>query len=231
LPDFSYSDAVLSIGALGAAAYGLVDASKVLRGGLSQPGFGFILTEIEKFRPALNVVGADAAITTLRSIWLNGVSLDDQKAKAKAMIHMGINASDADALADVIGLGGSAKNAFKAAAQKLDLGAASSGQPALTQTDLDVIGRFDAILSARLDAAYERADQVYRNSAKAAACVIAVILALIGDYSLSGDAGAPAVPWGLAVLAGLIATPLAPVAKDVASSIQTASKAFSIFKR
>ena len=104
---------------------------------------------------------------------------------------------------------------------------------------MNLLGRFDAVVSAILDAAYERGDQQYRNTAKAMAALIATVLAVIAggiiffsieksptvtDYISSGF-------FLLAALVGLISTPLAPVAKDLTSSLQAAVKAVNAARR
>jgi hypothetical protein len=76
-----------------------------------------------------------------------------------------------------------------------------------------------------VDRAYERADQLYRNSCKALACAFAVALAFLGDAQLNW-----AIPGWQALIVGLVATPLAPMAKDIANAIQTASDAVGSVK-
>ena len=87
-------------------------------------------------------------------------------------------------------------------------------------------GRFDLLLSALLDQGYQRADQRYRNSAKLLAVFIAMFLAILGGRIVVGNAffsnGSEVVR---SVLAGLLATPLAPIAKDLSSAIQAGAKA------
>jgi hypothetical protein len=79
-------------------------------------------------------------------------------------------------------------------------------------------------LSALLDQAYQRGDQRYRNSAKVAAVVASLSLAWLGVW-------AGQLEPKLAIIAGLLATPLAPVAKDLASAIQAAAKLAQFRKR
>jgi hypothetical protein len=77
--------AIAAIGALGTAAFGLVDASKALWGGPSNLGFGFIKECLEPFANALAVAdtsgvhGRDTFLNTLKANWLNGVPMADQK--------------------------------------------------------------------------------------------------------------------------------------------------------
>jgi hypothetical protein len=153
---------------------------------------------------------------TLRANWLNGVPTDDQKAKAKALIHLGLTQKNAPSLAKASGLDAAA---LSAAAAKIDIGAP------LDANDVTLLGRFDAIVSAKLDAGYERADQFYRDTAKLLAGIVAVVLALWGNALLPQ----PYHWWG-AMLVGLVATPLAPIAKDLTSSLAAAVTAVQAVK-
>src|SRR5262249_11092941 len=90
------------------------------------------------------------------------------------------------------------------------------------------LGQFDTALSAVLDAAYERGDQKYRNAAKVLAMIVAMVMAGLAGYFFFGG-GWQTV--GKALLVGLAATPLAPIAKDLASSLQAAAGAVGAIKR
>ncbi len=218
--------------ALGTAAYGLVDASKALRGGVSNLGFKFVADAVTPLIEG----GVGTAFTrqevldTLRANWLNGVAKADQKAAAKSLIRLGVTPASADALARATGIDPAT---FRAVAQNI-----AKGKP-LTPTELTVLGRFDAVVSAALDTGYERADQQYRNGAKLVAAVVAVVLALVGGGILYFE-GAKGATIGsyfaskdilVAFLVGLMATPLAPIAKDLTSSLAAAVKAISSVRR
>jgi hypothetical protein len=209
--------AIGAIAALGTAAFGLVDALKGVAGGPSNFGFRYVKTTLLPFAPALNVVGADAFLETLRANWINGMAMDDQKAKAKALIHLGLTEANAKALAQAAGLDAAA---LAAVAAKID-----AGTP-LGTNDVNIVGRFDAIVSARLDAGYERADQFYRDASKLLSGIVAIILAVCGDMVLNNP-----IPLFGAVLIGIVATPLAPIAKDLTSSLAAAVDAISAVKR
>ena len=218
--------------ALGTAAYGLVDASKALRGGVSNLGFGSIAAAVTP----LIAGGAGGALTrrevlaTLEANWLNGVAKADQKAAAKSLIRLGVTPASADALARATGID---PPTFKALAVSI-----AKGKP-LTPPELTVLGRFDTVVSAALDTGYERADQQYRSGAKLVAAIVAVALALVGGGILFFERGQGATIFGyvssqdvlVAFLVGLMATPLAPIAKDLTSSLAAAVKAVSSVRR
>src|SRR5215470_11999596 len=107
------------------------------------------------------------------------------------------------------------------------------GKP-VTQDEINVLGQFDAVLSAVLDTAYERADQRYRNAAKVLALFVSVILGVVGGWLIYG--GQEQRYFGskeffLCAIVGLAATPLAPVAKDLSSALQAAMTAARAVKR
>lgn len=219
---------VTAVGALGVAAYGLVDASKAFWGGVSTRGFANIAKEMAILVPEASVADATkiptgepasppplslaSILVTLKSNWINGMASSDQRAIAKTLVKLRLNANSAKALAGVAGVDATV---LSEVASKI-----VSGAP-LTQTETDVYGRFDLILTTMLDQAYQRADQQYRNTAKAAAVIVAVILAEIGAWSLGKMSS---VHFWQAFLLGLIATPIAPIAKDLSSAIQAGAK-------
>ncbi len=233
IPDIN--EIIAAIAALGTGAYGLVDASKAAWGGPSVIGFGRIKKALAPFNPALDTLG-NAPWQTLRANWLNGVAKADQKAAAKSLIHLALSPGNATKLAAAVGI--DAKT-LDAVAKKIDKGTD------LAKSDIDVLGRFDALVSAILDAAYERADQQYRNSAKLLACLVAMVLAAFGGYFVQAGIAAKATPpatlavcsymtskeFLIALVIGAIATPLAPIAKDLSSSLQAAVKAIGSVKR
>jgi hypothetical protein len=226
LPPLNLSQIVLAIGALGTAAYGLVDVSKGLGGGISNRGFGDIKKVIAQIIPPSSGQNADSALSltsvlaTLRSNWLNGLALADQKSIAKALIKLNLNTASASRMAAATGVD---EKVLSSIAGKL-----STGEP-LTPVETDAYGRFDLLLSALLDQGYQRADQCYRNSAKLLAVPVAVILAVLGVWSISSHLTGSDL-WR-AVAAGLVATPLAPMAKDVASAIQAGTKLAQAWKK
>lgn len=222
------NDAIASIGniiaavaALGTASMGLVDASKAFGGGPSNFGFGLIRAGLSPFLPAEGVGAYNRTLVllTLRANWINGVDKSEQKAKAKSLIHLGLSKGNAAHLAQAAGVDGERLGSL---AQKI-----ASGDPA-TPEEINALGQFDAILSAVLDAAYERADQMYRNGCKAIATVIAVALGGVAGLVIGG---VNSTDWIIGLIAGVTAVPLAPVAKDLVSSLQAAAAAVQTTRR
>jgi hypothetical protein len=218
----NWYQATLAIGALGTAASGLVDTTKVFAGGISRAGFGYIKHLIARTAGRLNDAQVGAGLTTkdilstLLANWMNGMETGAQKAIAKSFIKLHFTPATAEALARETNV---SSEALAGVAQKL-----AAVQP-LNTAESDAFGRFDLALSAMVDRAYERADQLYRNLCKAVAAIFAIVLAFVGNTQLS----TPLPTWEVVII-GLVATPLAPVAKDIANAIQTASDAVKSVK-
>jgi len=220
---------IAAAGGLGTAAMGLVDATKAFRGGPSNIGFGHIERALEPFLAPLGAksvaFGKAEVLQTLKANWLNGVPKADQKAKTKSLIHLGLTRGSAARLATAAGVDG---KKLASLAQKT----ADGEQP--TQDEVNVLGQFDAVLSAVLDTAYERADQQYRNASKFLAMLAATLLGGIGGWIIfdkTSIAYFTSSDFALSLLVGVIATPLAPIAKDLTTSLQTAVSAASALKR
>jgi len=208
-----------AVGALGTAAFGLVDATKAFSGGVSKFGLGFIDDAIRPFLGA--GVEARNLRRTLRGHWINGTALGDQKAIAKSLIKVQLSAENAAKFAGATGVDA---DSLHTVAQKI------ASHKEMSQKESDTFGRFDLALTARLDDAYSHADQRYRNAAKLIAACLAVVLAVVGLIIINPH-GFDARDVALAILCGVIATPLAPIAKDMASALQAGVKLAQVVKR
>ncbi|HXE06064.1 MAG TPA: hypothetical protein VN579_08765 [Bryobacteraceae bacterium] len=214
----SLPDVIMAIGGLGTAAFGLVDSTKVFWGGANRIGFGKIRAAITALTPAAAANGLTRVkiVDTLRANWFNGKDLESQKAIAKSLIKLGLNESTAPGLADATGVDA---DTLKAVGAKIARG------EALSAAETDTYSRFDFILTAILDEVYQDSDQAYTNGTRTLAAFFAVALGFFGGWVLNG--GTLAGYWwtkemGEGIFAGLLATPLAPVAKDIANALSTA---------
>lgn len=207
---------VLAVGALGTAAFGLVDITKLLpNGGISNAGFAFIEAAVRQLLP--NAGATSMTLDDLHGNWINGRPLEDQKAIAKSLLKLQLSPATANDFAaathvDAVVLAGVAANMTTGAS--------------LTPAQTNVLGRFDLTLTAILDAAYQHADQRYRNAAKFVAMILAVLLALFGGWVISSATASflgSAEMWQV-IVCGLLATPLSPISKDLASALQAGVK-------
>jgi hypothetical protein len=95
------------------------------------------------------------------------------KAKAKALIHLGLTQGTASGWAAATGV-----DAAKLTSLAQKTAAGTTPNP----DEINVLGQFDVIVSAVLDAAYERGDQKYRNASKVLATLVATRLGAIGGW-------------------------------------------------
>ena len=234
---------VTAIGGLGTAAFGLLDASKSIMPWINQIGFPRVKELIASLTPAetkLNAAGQavqtgpppnalpqQGVLNTLLANWVNGTDIAAQKSIAKSLIKLHLSEGNAAELAAKTNVDPAL---LQSVAAKIVAGTA------LAQTESDAYSRFDVIVTALLDEAYQHADQVYRNWTRVLAGAIAVVLAVIAGATLfpqtsAAKIGSDSELWSLylqskyvwqALLVGLLATPLAPIAKDISSALATA---------
>jgi hypothetical protein len=217
------TELITAIGALGTSAFGLVDATKVFGGGINHVGFRRIRRCVTALTPqptqTTNSLPQTDILNTLKGNWFNGTDLGAQKAIAKSLIKLHLNSGNAAQVAK-------AANSDPATLTKVVEKQASASP--LEPAEGDAYARFDMIVTAMLDEAYQRADQQYRNAARACAMAISIILALAAKWML-GDSVSISVPE--AGMIGLVATPLAPIAKDLSTALSAAVNALQAGKK
>jgi hypothetical protein len=217
--------AVTAIGALGTAAFGLVDATKVFGDfGVNRIGFARLGKAVGALLPpgAANSLSPDKILQTLKANWYNGTDLASQKSIAKSLIKLNLSPANAAALAKTTGVDATV---LSGVAAKI------ASSTTLLPAESDVFGRFDLAVTALLDEAYQRADRAYTNGTRAWAFVFSIALALAACWSLGQDKAGPPVTWPVALLAGILATPLAPIAKDLSSALATAVNTLQAVKK
>lgn len=217
--------AVVAIGALGSAATGLLDVTKALYWGPSQWGLESItaaVAEILNVPPNLQSgknLQYDAVIGTVRGNWINGTPLMEQKSKLKSLVLLNLDGDKAEQFMRKCGLDSlRIKDAFN------NMQAANSFT---NNAERDAWARFDLVLTAALDDAYQHADQKYRNRCKAAATAISFILTLLFALAL----GFEGRDFYLALLVGLLAAPVSPIAKNISDYIGDAAQAIKWIKK
>lgn len=223
------TDVIAAVAALGTAAFALVDSSKAFWGGISNVGFGHIKRAITGLvvGESPTPLGLEAVLATLRANWLNGTPLSDQKAIAKSLIKLRMTPKNVGLLAQATGVD---SVVLESVAGKI-----ASGTN-LDPREADVYGRFDLILTAMLDEGYQRADQKYRNSSKALAVPVSVVLAIVGGWQINGNNVGILQYLGtqqgiISLLVGLLATPVAPISKDLSSALATAVRTMQVLRK
>jgi len=230
LQDYQLGQVITAIGGLGTAAFGLVDAAKSAFSGINRAGLKHIKQVVSELTPEgagaggpLNALPQANILKTLEANWVNGVDLASQKAIAKSLIKLHLSAANAATVAVKANVDPAVLTAVAANF--------ANGTP-LSQAEGDAYSRFDLIVTALLDEAYQISDQVYRNYTRTLAAGVAVALAVAGGWALVDTSHF----WHssdpiLALLVGLLATPLAPIAKDLASALATAVNTMQLVKK
>jgi hypothetical protein len=220
----SLPQVITAIGGLGTAAFGLVDATKVFWGGVNHVGFSRIEKRVTSLMPSatgtVNSLPLSDALNTLKGNWFHGTDLASQKSIAKSLIKLHLDADNAPALAKATNTD---PTMLATIAGKMAIGTS------LTPAESDVYARFDLIVTALLDDTYQMADQDYVNGARALALVFAIGLAIAGAGVLDNGFQGPHILEALIV--GLLATPLAPIAKDLSSALSTAVNSLQAAKK
>lgn len=212
----NWGSIIAAIGGLGTAAFGLVDASKPVLPFVNNIGFKGISTIVTLLTPGAGAgMGQAEIMETLRANWINGTDLGSQKAIAKSLIKLHLSAASATEVATATGLDGAT---LSTVATKLAAGTA------LLPAESDLYARFDLIVTAMLDQTYQKSDLQYRNWTRFMAMVFAVILAVWAGSIVQVD-----LP--MRIVVGLLATPLAPAAKDLATALTTAVNTMQLVKK
>lgn len=232
--NFELADAVMALGALGLASFALVDATKVgAKGGVSNSGFVFVELAVKHLLPNEARTDRPAQSTSPRTLldilhanWIGGMSLADQKAVAKSLIKLRLTAGSGGTAGRYASATGVDATVLESVATKM------SGGVDLTPAEANVLGRFDLLLTALLDEGYQRADQRYRNATRVIAMFVSVAIAVLGGWAIAkGATYFFTKDMWLMVLGGLLATPLAPISKDLASALQAGVKLAQTLKK
>jgi hypothetical protein len=236
MADFSlqwsqFGAAVTAVGAFGVAAFGLVESvgkAFAAKGyGLPYAGLGAVKKAIRHLTPALRVAYGDDYLDIITHQYRAGRSTGECPDTIRQGVRLGLPFMTIDAAAAVIDSmweldpPGAPKTNATALAAALQAVPPASPPPTGGVEPQALAGRFATALDARILAAFEVGEEHYEALAKLIAGVVAVGLAVGFDLGL----GAP-VPLPVALIIGVVAVPLAPVAKDVSSSLQNALTAF-----
>lgn len=203
---------IAATGGLGLAAMSLVDALKAVPGGgVSKIGFHHVLACLENFPGVLERAAGKDWRKVVLAHWINGRARNDQIGVIRSLLRLGLNA---DTAAELAAIGNVDAGKLGAVAEKLVQG------KAMTEPELNLLGRVEAAVQARLDAAFDLAEQGYRNKARVIAGALAILLALVAALVTGYE-----TQLGLAVVLGVLAVPIAPIAKDLVSALTAAAGA------
>jgi len=208
---FDLGEFVLAAGAVGTAAMGIVEGFKATW--LQPPGFLSLDKSLAWARPALiKAYGTDYK-KLLMSLFRLNRSDGDLPRILRQGVRIGLDENNARGMEEA--LLGKDNNQLTAIAKKVSKGAK------LEDPDRNILGRFEVAADARIDAALALGERAYINIIRFGAFMVALVLSLVTALLVKPDFGG----FLTALITGLVAVPLAPIAKDVAKALQSAAKA------
>ena len=220
---------VLSVGAIGTAAAGIVDSLKCSER-IRSAGFSRIEATLGK-----DVLDAIASVYGEEGRrYLNALYLEERKkgSLTRALrqgLRLALKSENAAALATALGQP-------ERASHLGDIAARIEHGDELDDADRATLGRFELAADARIEAALSLAANRYVSTMRLAASAVAIALSMLAagtvgtlgadgkDVGFVGSIIANFVP---ALLMGVAAVPLAPIAKDFAAGISNARSALS----
>ncbi len=200
---------VLAVGALGTAAFGIVEALKWTPIGLM--GFGQIDKLLgEPVMKALEVAYGPEYLSLLKGQYRSGRTEAQLAKTIRQGSRVGLTPETASSLATRIGV--VQPEDLTAVAESLQTG------EDLSDEHRSILGRFELALDARIDAAMALANDRYAGSLRVIASLVAIVIALTVGLKAGEDLLT-------SLIVGIAAVPIAPMAKDLSKAIQSAGKA------
>jgi len=201
---------ILATGALGTAAFGIVEALKWTR--LGEAGFRTILTVLGPIIELLRTAYGPDFQNLLRAQYRG-----DQRDLTRVIrqgVRVGLTAANANQAARFLGMIDGER--LTEAARQVEEGRELSAELR------NVLGRFELAVDTRIDAALMLAKSRYVGATRVTSSIIAILIAVaVGVFLGEGY-------MFQAILVGIAAVPLAPVTKDLVSALQSASKAIRL---
>ena len=201
---------ILATGALGTAAFGIVEALKWTR--LGEAGFRAILKVLGPIIELLRTAYGPDFQNLLRAQYRG-----DQRDLTRVIrqgVRVGLTAANANQAARFLGMIDGER--LTEAARQVEEGRELSAELR------NVLGRFELAVDTRIDAALMLAKSRYVGATRVTSSILAILIAVaVGVFLGEGY-------MFQAILVGIAAVPLAPVTKDLVSALQSASKAIRL---
>ena len=225
---------VLATGALGTAAFGVVDGLKTWRIGLS--GYDQLRgTMGDSLFDALEKAYGAKTEEILQAQYRNGRKAGTLPKTLRRGVRIGLTTENAEKIGNELGtVDGRDLNSAAEMALSGALAAEEEDEKKKKEKERnrEVIARFELAADARIDAALSLAEAKYKGLMRVYASITSIAFALIAAFLINYEgtaAGAELKFDGLlylqALIVGIAAVPIAPVAKDIAKSLQSATKA------
>lgn len=211
---------VLAAGAVGTAAMGVTEGFKSIR--FKPLGYHCIESELAWAQAALKNAYGDNYHSFMTSLYRDGRRKDELKEIICTGMRIGLDKENAPIMASIVGRNMEAL--LTSAAQKTAVG------EELEPNEKNVLDHFVLVANARVDAAMVLADKAYGNAIRFRAFFVALGISVIATLAYINIGKASYNDLIMAILVGITAVPLAPIAKDVANAFQSAAKAIAAKK-
>ena len=208
---------LLAVGALGTAAFGIVEGLKWTPVGVL--GFGQIrrVLGLAVMQCLEEAYGRPNLKLYLQALYREGRRDGELPRTIRQGTRIGLNGATAGKLASEFG--------DVVEGEKLkQIGESLEGGQELSGEERRMLGRFELALDTRIDAALARANTAYVGGVRVLASMVSVLIAL-GAWKLLHTAGMCDIKLQHAVLVGVAAVPVAPIAKDLAGALKSATVA------
>lgn len=215
---------IVATGALGTAAFGIVEALKWTRVGL----YGYQKIE-DMLRPLFTTFerayGADYG-ALLKAQYRKGRVKGTLSKTLRQGTRIGLTHDNAPGIARWLGDAVIEPETLANIAEQIQQG------KELDDQDRRQLGRFELAVDTRIDAALALSEVTYVGSVRVVASMVAVVIALAAGiwivWSGAGGALKPNEVMLRAILVGVAAVPVAPIAKDLAKAFSSADKAIRV---
>ncbi|MDP3660463.1 hypothetical protein [Phenylobacterium sp.] len=224
--------AIIAVGALGTAAFGVVEAfgkALVVKGvGLPYAGFGYVKALVADYGPALRMTYGEHYKEIVQRQYRDGRAKGQAPDSLRQGVRLALPLMEEGAATALIGHAwGLGDDKSAALARALISEQSGAITPTESETAAVLAGRFALAVDARIVAAFSLAEERYQAFARCAAGLVAIALSLFFNYAAKGGfVGRDGYPWMIALIIGLAAVPLAPIAKDLSSALSDSLRAW-----
>lgn len=216
--DLPLAEMILAAGALGTASFGVVEGFKFNQN-FACAGFDQIQKALGPHTYAsLAIAYGPNFESVLRGFYLKERGGEDLKRTLRQGLRLGLTPRNAEPIANEIGVVVLGEELAKIS-KKVFMG------EDLNDDEKNQLGRFELAVDARIEAGLALASGKYKTAMRIWATGFSLLIAFGVFFILLDRGELEPRDWLLAGLVGLAAVPLAPIAKDVASAIQSAATA------
>ncbi len=200
----------LATSALGTAAFGIVEALKWTRT-VGLAGFATAWSRLGALTQTLDTAYGPIAKETIGDRYRGDAT--ELTRMLRQGVRVGLTTDNAEPVAKFLGT-------INGPALRVVLEKRDSGAP-VSDAERAILARYELAADARIDAALTVAQVHYTGAARILAMFASLIMALVAFLAMDE----PKPHWSWALIIGVAAVPIAPIAKDVASGLSAAARA------